>query len=187
MCHCKWCRGSDSIHARRHRETSCEYCPEWITTFFIRLAHCEVQDHTSFLLTLSLCLPRRLEKELRKQTKLLVEIRMSYPLPLANTKKQKPKWLTASLDLTLGSSSNPTTEHPSDGRPSAHVTFSSPDDLSNLNPVNNCERLVELIKSVLGSSEEENQAATSTTRNPSDVHIYVRRKGDFQVRNRAPV
>jgi hypothetical protein len=137
--------------------------------------------------SLPLTPPDRLEKELRKQTKQLVEIRMSYPLPLSKGKRHKPnRYAAASLDLTLVSSAPHSNDLFTDERASAHVTFSSSpalsDDLPHLNSLNNCDKLVELINSVLGSSSEDNQTTTPMTRNTSDVHIYVRRKGDFQVR-----
>lgn len=110
---------------------------------------------------------------------------MSYPIPMTKSKKNPVRFSTYSSSLEYSvpgdyqkdkSSTSETINQPTSPQTSTSTT-------PTLENRNSCDKLVELIQSVLqcntSSSNEENQVNSSSR---SDLHIYVRRKGDFQVR-----
>lgn len=115
-----------------------------------------------------------MEKELRKQTKLLVEIRMSYPLPMTKSKKKPVRFSTYSSSLEVSPGDIPNKNNPANDSPNLHT------NITLTNSQSNCDRLVELIQSVLQNTSSIEEGQVLTTRN--DLQIYVRRRGDFQVR-----
>jgi hypothetical protein len=143
----------------------------------------------------------RLEKELRKQTKVLVEIRMSYPIPNPKAKKKPVRFSTYSnqfdaplpgsnirFNLTETSSKDHSSlpmDSPMDHEPQSNST-TSPSPAKNSPSLNCCHKLVELIQSVLNNNQTEDsvvgaQAPNGRNTRSDDLQIYVRRKGDFQV------
>lgn len=121
---------------------------------------------------------------------------MSYPLPIT-------KHLRTPLRFSMFSSPNGINMDPSVNRSldfmmdgnqmnnnGNHVTFS---ENMTSSESNDCEKLIEMLSTVLSSYQtnkisnqdelQGNDPTIKANRNKNDLYIFVRRKGDFQVKN----
>jgi hypothetical protein len=126
---------------------------------------------------------------------------MSYPIPNSKAKKKPVRFSTYSNPFDPLSSaptrfSEPSSSSPSKDLSSASLALDSSLEHDQTSP-NCCHKLVELIYSVLSNNHSEDSAAANASAmavplgsSPSpvgrnsrsdDLHVYVRRKGDFQV------